>query len=67
MECDILPICGFFKKYGISNKISSQDLINRYCKGREMKVCKRLEYRKNYGIPPPDEMLPSGLMMQQGV
>jgi hypothetical protein len=67
MECDILPVCGFFKKYGISNKISCQALINRYCKGPDMKICKRLEYRKNYGSPPPDEMLPSGLILQENL
>lgn len=64
MECEILSICGFFKKYGISDKKTCQSLIDRYCKGPNMKLCKRLEYRKNYGSPPPDDMLPSGLTMQ---
>ena len=65
MECEFLVMCGFFKKYCASNNMACQGLINRYCKGEEMKNCKRLEYRKNYGSPPPDNMMPSGLMIKE--
>jgi len=65
MECDILPRCGFFKKHGTSHQLVCQSLIIKYCKGSEMQNCKRLEYNKNYGTPPPDNMLPSGLMLKE--
>jgi hypothetical protein len=65
MECELLAVCGFFKKYCATNTMACQALINRYCKGADMKNCKRLEYRKNYGSPPPDNMMPSGLMIRE--
>lgn len=61
MDCEYLQSCGFFKKYCISHNQACQGLIHKYCRGEELKNCKRLEYRKNYGAPPPDDMMPSGL------
>jgi hypothetical protein len=61
MECEYLQSCGFFKKYCISHNDVCQGLIYKYCKGDQLKNCKRLEYRKNYGTPPSDNMMPSGL------
>ena len=64
MECQLLPTCGFFKKYVTSSRIVCQELIHRYCKGRDTDQCKRLEYRKAYGNPPDDDMMPSGMVMK---
>jgi hypothetical protein len=64
MECEYLQNCGFFKKFCVNHNITCQGLIDKYCKGAELKNCKRLEFRKNYGSPPPDNMLPSGLELK---
>jgi hypothetical protein len=64
MECQYLITCGFFKKYIISERVVCQELINRYCKGTDMKQCKRLEYQTTYGNPPDDDMMPSGSMVK---
>jgi hypothetical protein len=64
MECELLPICGFFKKHGVSEKRLSQDMVKKFCKGDEHLSCKRFEYRLRYGAPPSDDMLPSGLIYE---
>ena len=64
MDCEILPICGFFQKYNTPDNTSYERFITRYCKGPDKNKCKRLEYRNAYGQPPADEMLPSGLMLK---
>jgi hypothetical protein len=63
MECQYLEKCGFFNKYCQSKNLACKGFIMRYCKGAEMEDCKRLEYRKAHGAPPPDDMMPSGQMM----
>lgn len=65
MECELLVKCGFFKKYSESRFLACQGLINRYCKGPEMDKCKRKEYRRVHETPPPDDMLPSGVMLRE--
>ncbi len=65
MDCELLDKCGFFKKYCTTNNMACQGLINRYCKGDDMKNCKRLEYRNTHGAPPPDNMMPSGIMVKE--
>jgi hypothetical protein len=64
MECQYLLTCGFFKKHSISESVVCQGLIDKYCKGTEMKACKRREYQITYGNPPDDDMMPSGLMIK---
>jgi hypothetical protein len=63
MECKFLPTCGFFKKYCQSNNLACQGFINLYCKGEKMDECKRLEYRNKNGVPPPENMMPSGQLL----
>ena len=64
MECEFLPKCAFFEKYCTSNNLACQGFINRYCKGNDMKNCKRMEYRQKNGTPPPVDMMPSGLILK---
>jgi len=64
MECQYLLNCGFFKKYSDSKNLACQGFINRYCKGTERDVCKRLEFRMAHGTPPPEDMMPNGLIMK---
>jgi hypothetical protein len=65
MECELLLSCGFFRKYSTSHQLVCQSLIYKYCRGGEMQNCKRLEYNKKYGSPPPVNMLPSGVMLNE--
>ena len=58
--CELLDKCGFFKMYQISKDMACKGFINIYCRGPKMNECKRKEYRKQNGISPPDDMMPSG-------
>lgn len=62
-KCELLDNCGFFKKYQDLNTMACQGFINLYCLGPKMDECKRKEYREKNGAPPPDNMMPSGLMI----
>ena len=60
--CELLENCGYFKKYRNSEKELCQGWIRQYCMGPKMEKCKRKIYRQQHGTPPPDDMMPSGLM-----
>ena len=62
-ECELLATCGFFKKYRATKNLACQGLIQQYCKGPMMNQCKRKQYRKQHGSPPPDDMMPAGQTM----
>ena len=62
-ECEMLVKCGFFKKYQPSKDLACRGFIKQYCKGPKMKDCRRLKYRQEHGVPPSDDMLPSGDMV----
>lgn len=62
--CELLDKCGFFKKYSVGNQLACRGFVNRYCKGELKNQCKRMEYRITHGTPPPDNMLPTGVMMK---
>jgi len=61
-ECELLATCGYFEKYQHSKATLCQGWIRQYCKGPMMDVCKRKQYRKEHGTPPPVDMMPSGHM-----
>jgi hypothetical protein len=65
-ECEHLCKCGFFQKYQSSSELACKGLIQVYCKGSSMKECKRLAFREEHGVAPPDEMMPSGAMLSTG-
>lgn len=62
--CERLNICGFFNKYEHSTQIDCRGFINTYCKGGKQHECARLEYLKKHNIPPSDDMLPSGKIVE---
>ena len=62
-ECENLAKCGFFIKYQETKNLACKGFINMYCKGSKMKDCKRLQYKMEHGTPPPDNMMPSGQMI----
>jgi hypothetical protein len=59
-ECELLDKCGFFKKYQNTKELTCKGFIRQYCTGPKMDECKRKEYRKQHGQPPPDDMMPPG-------
>lgn len=63
MQCELLEKCGFFVKFSNSMELACKGFIARYCKGPEMHTCERKKYRQEHGAPPPDNMLPSGKMI----
>ncbi|KIX13738.1 hypothetical protein [Dethiosulfatarculus sandiegensis] len=63
-NCDLLDKCGFFQKHAKSHQAACQGLVTLYCKGPKQNECKRKEYRKKHGQPPPDDMLPGGAMLR---
>ncbi len=64
-ECKLLNSCGFFKKYQLTKDLACKGFISMYCKGPKMNECKRLEYRNQYGVPPSDDMMPTGQMISK--
>ena len=65
MECELLPKCGFFKKYAGSKDSLIKGFINSYCKGPNMEECKRKQYRQQHGKPPSDDMMPNGKFIKE--
>ena len=61
-ECHLLATCGFFRKFGATKDLACRGFIAMYCKGDKMNECKRMEYRKIHGVPPSDDMMPTGQM-----
>jgi hypothetical protein len=62
--CELLEKCGFFMKYQKSKELECRGFINQYCNGPKQNECKRKEYRYKNGVPPSDEMMPTGQMLR---
>lgn len=62
MECELLADCGFFQKYCNEKGLACRGFIKLYCQGEKQGECKRKQYRLEHGAPPPDNMMPNGLM-----
>ena len=63
-DCELLQACVFFKKFGKSHEAACKGLVKQYCQGPKQNQCKRKEYRKTHGTPPPENMLPGGAMFK---
>lgn len=59
-ECILLEKCGFFKKYQTTKDLACKGFIELYCRGPKQSECKRMEFRKQNGVPPVDDMMPTG-------
>lgn len=62
-ECERLNNCSFFKKHRDGKELACRGFIQQYCKGPKQAECKRKEYLAQHGSPPPDDMMPTGMMM----
>ena len=62
--CENMERCGFIRKYANDKDgLAVRGFVLMYCQGDKQDCCKRKEYKMRTGNPPPDEMLPSGTMM----
>lgn len=62
-ECINLKNCGFFIKYAATKDLACKGFIARYCKGEKMIECKRMLYKKEHGIAPSNDMMPTGQLI----
>ena len=62
-KCELLEKCGFFKAYKETKDLACRGFIRMYCTGPKMNECKRKEYRREHGAPPPDAMMPNGALL----
>jgi hypothetical protein len=59
-ECKMLRLCGFLKKHGSGDTVAGQWFRQEYCTGFKQDECKRKEYMIEHGKVPPDDMSPTG-------
>jgi len=57
--CEKLPDCPFFKKYSMY----ATSYIFVYCEGPKLESCARLLYKNTHGVKPPDELTPTGILV----
>jgi len=62
-DCELLDRCGYFKKYQSSKELVCRGFIRHYCRGADQVNCKRRAYRAEHGMPPSDDMMPTGHMV----
>jgi hypothetical protein len=63
-ECKMLHLCGFLKKHGSENDLAGLWFRAEYCTGDKQEECKRKAYMTENGKMPPDDMTPSGEILQ---
>jgi hypothetical protein len=65
MECPFFKDCPFIIKYASKNDQAIKGFVSLYCKGDKQLECKRRAYKNKTGQKPPDNMLPSGILLQE--
>jgi hypothetical protein len=61
-KCDRLETCGFFKKYQNSHARACDTLIETFCMDeKKSEACARKKIFQETGAPPDDDMMPTGL------
>lgn len=63
-KCERIQGCGYFRKYGVSERVACRGFITAYCEGKLQNQCRRKSFLKEHGHAPPDEMLPTGLFLE---
>ncbi len=59
--CEFLETCGFYNKFKGNVEVVKKSWIGLYCSTMERsEKCKRKIIRKATGVPPPDNMSPTG-------
>lgn len=63
-ECKMLHLCGFLKKHGNENDLAGLWFRAEYCEAEKQEECRRKEYMIAHGKTPPDDMTPTGDILQ---
>ena len=66
-ECELLERCGLYEKYQPTDGLACSWFIDKYCSGLGITRCRRKRFYTKYGIVPPDDMLPTGAMIADGI
>jgi hypothetical protein len=65
-KCDRLETCGFFKKYQDSHAGACETLIETFCMNLEKsEECARKKIFNETGSPPDDDLMPTGLTVDE--
>lgn len=67
MDCELLEKCGFFRKHQESQDMACRSFIRSFCKGPKKSECERKKFREVNGVPPDDDMMPSGQMIPKNL
>jgi len=59
--CERLENCGFFEKYRATKDLACRGFMRLYCMGPKQSECRRKTYWSEHGVPPSDDIMPSGL------
>ncbi len=63
-KCEFLETCGFFNNYKANSEVVKQGWIQIYCEDKKKSErCERRKILKETGIPPADNMAPTGKML----
>jgi hypothetical protein len=64
-RCPNLSACGFFKTSFANSEVVKNNWIQLYCQDpTRWKACERKKLREATGKPPPDNMAPTGKLLQ---
>jgi len=66
-KCEFLSKCAFYRTYAKSPGIAWKGFVTVYCLGSRQKECKRKEFFTCRGTSPPQNMLPSGQLLPEGL
>jgi hypothetical protein len=62
--CENLAKCGFFINFKGNSEAIQHGWIRLYCEDiNKSEVCERKKYKKLHGLPPADNMSPTGKML----
>jgi hypothetical protein len=62
--CEHLETCGFFQRYRSQSEVVKQTWTQMFClSNRGCQHCERRRIRAASGMPPPDNLTPTGVLL----
>lgn len=63
-NCELLDRCGFFKSFKGNSEVMKNNWIKMFCEDKvSSETCARKKVRTQTGMPPADNMSPSGKLL----
>lgn len=63
-KCELLEKCGFFQNFIGNSEVLKQGWVKMFCEEKEKsEKCERKKIREKTGVPPADNMTPTGKML----